>query len=90
MSKMRKETPIGHQYKRKISCNNWGLFVDIDVIDDMNISHKLFPRFRDSRGDVYEAQSGTLVPVMLEPGITPPVIQIVDMSKSCNRGYVPR
>ncbi len=52
----------------------------------MNASHKLSPRFRDSRDDIHEAQSGTFESAMSEPS-TPSVIRIVDMSKS---GYMER
>ncbi len=53
----------------------------------MNTSHKLSPRFRDSRGDIHEAQSGTFELAMSEPST--PVIRIVDMSKSSNRRNTP-
>ncbi len=47
----------------------------------MNTSYKLSPRFRDSRDDIHEAQSGTFEQAMTEPS-TSLVIRIVDMSKS--------
>ncbi len=73
------------QQHRKMSCNNCGLFMDRDIIAAMNISRKLPPRFRGSRDDIDEAQSGTFEQAMTEPG-TPLVIRIVDMSKSSYRG----
>ena len=76
------------QHRRKMSCDNCGLFMDRDVIAAMNISRKLSPRFRDSRGGIDEAQSGTFEPAMSEPST--PVIRIVDMSKSSDRGIIPR
>ncbi len=74
------------QQHRKLSCNNCGLFMDRDIIAAMNISRKLPPRFRGSRGDIDEAQSGTFEPAMTEPST--PVIRIVDMSKSSDRGIL--
>ena len=72
------------RHRRKMLCRNCGLFMDRDVIAAMNIAHrgklrKLSPRFRDSRGGINEAQSGTFEPAMSEP--RGPVIWIVDMSK---------
>ena len=55
------------QHSRKMSCNNCGLFMDRDIIAAMNISRKLSPRFRDSRGDIHEAQPGVFEPAMTEP-----------------------
>ncbi len=66
-----------------MSCNNCGLYRDRDIVAAMNISRKPSPRFRDSRDDIGEAQSGVFEPAMMEPCI--PVIQIVDMSKSSDR-----
>ncbi len=57
--------------------------MDRDVITAMNISRKLSPRFRDSRGDIYEAKSDIFESAMSEP--CRPVIWIVDMSKSSDR-----
>ncbi len=71
------------QHRRKMSCNNCGLYTDRDIVAAMNISRKPSPRFRDSRDDIGEAQSGVFEPAMMEPCI--PVIQIVDMSKSSDR-----
>ncbi len=34
--------------------------MDRDIITAMNISRKLSPRFRDSRGDIYETKSGNV------------------------------
>ena len=72
------------QHIRKMSCNNCGLFMDRDVIAPINISRKLSPRFRDSRGDISEAQTNTFELAMSEP--CRPVIRIVDMSKSTSQG----
>ena len=68
------------QHRRKMSCNNCGLYMDRDIVASMNISRKLAPRFRDSRVGISEAQSDVFESAMMEPCI--PVIQIVDMSKS--------
>ena len=57
--------------------------MDRDIIIAMNISRKLSPRFKDSRGDIDEAKSDTFKQVVSEPCI--PVIRIVDMSKSSDR-----
>ncbi len=74
------------QQHRKLSCNNCGLFMDRDIVAAMNnISRKLPPRFRGSRDDICEAQSGTFEPAMTESG-TPLAIRIADMSKSSYRG----
>lgn len=70
--------------RRKMSCNNCGLFMDRDVIAAMNISRKLPTRFGGSQGDICEAQSRVFERVMAEPGA--PVIRIVDMSKGMVRG----
>ncbi len=64
-------------HRRKMLCNNCGLFMDRDIIAAMNISRKLPPRFRGSGGDIGEAQSG-----IFEPAMPAPKIRIVDMSKS--------
>ena len=66
--------------QRKKSCNNCGLFMDCDIIAAMNISRKLSPRFRDSRGDTSEAQSRVFVERPMTESIKP-VIRIVDVSK---------
>lgn len=75
------------QHRRKMSCNNCGLYMDRDIVAAMNISHKLSPRFMDSRDGISEAKSFTFENAMLEP--CRPVIQIVDMSKSCNGDVSP-
>ena len=72
------------RHSQKELCTNCGLFMDRDIIAAMNIARKgarkLSPRFRDSRGGISEAQSGTFEPAMTEP--RRPAIRIVDMSKS--------
>ncbi len=73
------------QHRRKMSCNNCGLFMmDRDVVAPINISCKLSPRFRNSRGGISEAQTNTFELAMSEP--YRPVIWIVDMSMLTSRG----
>ncbi|MCE2614831.1 MAG: RNA-guided endonuclease TnpB family protein [Nitrosopumilus sp. (ex Thoosa mismalolli)] len=71
--------------QRKKSCINCGLFMNRDIIAAMNISRKLSPRFRDSRGDADEAQCRAFERPMMES--IKPVIRIVDVSK-CNNDQV--
>ena len=70
-------------HRRKMLCNNCGLFMDRDIIAAMNISRKLPIRFGGSRGDTGEAQSRAFERAMVEPGTS--VIRIVDVSKSSRR-----
>ncbi len=65
-----------------------GLFMDMDIVAAMNISRKLPPRFRGSRGGICEAQSGTFEQAITESG-TPLAVRIADMSKSSYRGQLP-